>query len=180
LLLGLEIYRKIEDKSFFGINGLDDANFEFGVLYTAATRGNISLFIGLDLDSDSPLKNLNSANLKDLTKWMFEEINGVTRLGESRNISDLDKILDKKYPQALKYFKQGRPLSEAVLLTDKPDIIFNKNLNKALDLLKIARDQLHHLQNIDDSFLQGTEEIFNFIKDLRTSIRGKISEKEEV
>ncbi|HLK29095.1 MAG TPA: ParB N-terminal domain-containing protein [Puia sp.] len=173
ILSGLKIYSIIEQNNFFDIEGLDEVSVEFGVLYNAAGRKNIATFIGINLDADDPSKNINVRHLKELTSWMFEkDDNGQTKLVESRYLKDLDEVLSNG--NAIKAFRSGRPLSEAVLYTDKPVIIFNKSINRALDSLKIARDQMHNFEP-DETFLLGVEEIVRIGNDLRILIKGKIS-----
>lgn len=141
LLIGHELYEQIESRDFFQIPGLNDTTFEFGTFYTAVVKQNISLFIGVDIHSESPFANLNVSNLKELTKWMFEKNSeGQTRLGESRNISRLERILDPQYPKALEEFRKGASLVSASELTNEADDIVTKKLNDAEEALRIAYD----------------------------------------
>jgi hypothetical protein len=71
--------------------------------------------------------------------WMFEK-NGEnqTRLGESRNLTRLNKILDPQYSAALEAFKGGMSLSAAADLTDEADEIVSKKINESLEAIQIA------------------------------------------
>lgn len=140
LLLGKQLYDNIEADSFFEISGLDDKSFEFGTFYTAIVKPNIAKYIGIDIEDDKPFKDLNSDHLKDLTKWMFERNSeNQTRLGESRNLGKLDKILDENFSTALKAFKEdGVSLSTAVDLTDEADEIVSKQIKDAYLSLELA------------------------------------------
>ena len=110
------------------------------IFYTALNRSNVAKYVGVDFDTKDPIKNLNNEHLKDLTKWIFEEnAEGFTRLGESRNLLKLNKVLDEKFPKALVAFKEGRTLDESSRLTDHPIEIFEKSLNDSLFYLEIAR-----------------------------------------
>ena len=173
ILSGLKVYSVIEDNNFFNIEGLDEVTVEFGVLYNAAGRKNIATFIGIDLDAEDPSKSIKVKNLRELTSWMFaKDENNQTRLIESRYLKDLDEVLSNE--NATKAFRTGRPLSEAVLYTNKPIVIYNKSINKSLDSLKIARDQMHNLE-AEESLLNGVDEIIRIGNDLRTLIKAKIS-----
>jgi hypothetical protein len=108
LLVGVDVYSKIEDKEFYNISSLGEESFEFGVFYTALQKANIASYVGIDFDNDEPIKELNPDHLEDITHWVFERNSeGFTRLGESRNLPKLNKILDKKFPKALAAFKEG-------------------------------------------------------------------------
>lgn len=172
ILSGLKVYSVIEENNFFGIEGLDEVNVEFGVLYNAAGRKNIATFIGIDLNADDPSKKINVRHLKELTSWMFaKDENNQTRLIESRYLKDLDLVLSNK--NATDAFRKGRPLTEAILYTNKPIEIYSKSINRSIDSLKIARDQMHNLE-VDESLLTDIEELIRIGNDLRILIKGKI------
>ncbi len=172
ILSGLKIYSVIEEHNFFNIDGLDEITVEFGVLYNAVGRKNIATFIGIDVDANDPSKNINVRHLKELTSWMFaKDDNNNTRLIESRYLKDLDAVLSNA--QAIKAFRVGRPLHEAVLYTGKPIVIFNKSINKAIDSLKIARDQMSNI-DADETLLNGVEDIVKISTDLKLLIKAKI------
>lgn len=144
LLVGVEIFEKIEENDFYNIPTLDEENFEFGVFYTALSRENISQYINVNLDDDNPTLNVNNEHLEDLTKWLFEKNNeNASRIGESRNLKYLNKILDASYPMALAAFKDNKTLDEAVRLTNQPLEVFQTSIDDAFNNLKIARDYLH-------------------------------------
>ena len=124
ILVGGLLVEEIEREDYFKIHDLNDQTFEFGSFYTAIVKPNIGQYIGIDLDADDALKSLNKDHLCDLVTWMFEK-NGEnqTRIGESRNLSRLNKILDPKYGQALEAFKAGASLSSAADLTDEDGVL---------------------------------------------------------
>jgi hypothetical protein len=172
ILAGLQVYNEIEGNSFFGIAGLDEISVEFGVLYTAVSRRNIATFVGVDIDADNPTKHVKVKQLRELTSWMFEKSSeGVTRLGESRNLTDLDEVVANS--MALKYFRQGRPLSEAVLYTGKPAMILNQSINNSLSSLKVAQDQLHHIDRPDSDILIILDDLTRLASDLKKLIKAK-------
>lgn len=146
LLTGLNVYETIEENDFFGIKELDEKSIKFGVLYTAVNNGNISIFIGVDLDKENPIENLNLNHLKELSIWMFEKNSeGFTRLGESRNLRLLNKVVDN--PRALEAFRKEKSLRDAVLLTDEPLEIFQTSVLGALNNLQTARDYMHLIED---------------------------------
>ena len=103
-------------------------------------RINIAKYIGVDVDAENPLENLNIDHLCDLVKWMFEKNSeNQTRLGESRNLTRLNKILDPKYSKALEAFtKEGLSLTRAAELTDEADEIVRKKIEESLKSIEIA------------------------------------------
>ena len=139
ILIGGLLVEEIEKESYFNIRDLNDQTFEFGSFYTAIVKPNIGKYIGIDLDSENPLKDINKEHLCDLVKWMFEKNSeNQTRIGESRNLARLNKILDPKYSQALQVFKSGLTLSAAADLTDEADEIVSKKINESLQAIKLA------------------------------------------
>jgi hypothetical protein len=160
LLIGVDIYENIEENDFFDIPELSDENFQFGVFYTAIGKNNIGAYIKVDFTAENPLENLNIESLKDLTTWLFKKNSeGFTRLGESRNLNLLNKILDRTYPKALEAFKEGRPLDDAIKLTDQASEVFTNSINEALNNLETAREYEHLINETTDSQLSILKEI---------------------
>lgn len=139
ILIGGQLVDIIETDNYFDIRDLDDQTFEFGSFYTAIVRPNIAKYIGVNIDAENPIQNLDQTHLRELVTWMFEK-NGEnqTRLGESRNLSRLNSILDPRYTKALEAFKNGATLSAAAELTDEADEIVRKKIDEALEAIKIA------------------------------------------
>lgn len=139
ILVGGRLVDVIEGEDYFDIRDLSDQTFEFGSFYTAIVKPNIAQYIGLNIDDDDPLEHLNEEHLRDLVSWMFEK-NGEnqTRVGESRNLNRLNKILDPRYSKALMAFKSGTTLSAAADLTDEADEIVSKKISESFEAIKIA------------------------------------------
>ena len=139
ILIGGNLVDIIESEDYFDIHDLNDQTFEFGSFYTAIVKPNISKYIGIDVDSNNPIAMLDKDHLRDLVVWMFEKNSeNQTRLGESRNLTRLNKILDPKYEKALIAFKNGTSLTAAAELTDEADEIVKKKINDSLDAIQIA------------------------------------------
>lgn len=151
ILVGGEIVERIEGQSYYDIKDLDDKTFEFGSFYTAIVRPNIANYIGLNLDADNPTENLSEEHLKELVFWMFEKNSeNQTRIGESRNISRLNKILDPKYSKALDMFKAGETLSRVAELTDEADEIVKKKIGDAVDAIQVAWSYFPTIKNYQE------------------------------
>lgn len=139
LLLGIELYDLIETNDFFGISGLDDRNFDFGTFYTGIVKPNVSRHLNLNIDSEYPTENISIDALKEITNWLFKKNDeGQTRVGESRNLGKLDKILDPKYPKALEAFREGYSLSVASELTDETDKIVLDSIRRSEENIVLA------------------------------------------
>jgi hypothetical protein len=163
LLVGFELYEKIEDHGFFKIRGLDEATFYFGYIADSLRWSNILDFLGIDLDKDSPLEELVIDNLRKWTKWLFEKYGdgGKTKLkGKSGDLSKLNAILGS--PIALKAFEiEGETLERAYELTEDINQLFENSINKALVEMETADGITHKVS----SFQSGLEE------DLKTIIK---------
>lgn len=181
LLVGAELFEIIEENDFFDIKNLEEESFDFGVFYTALGRKNIAKYVGVDYESEEPFAEIKAEHLKDVTKWIFEKTSeGVSRLGESRNIKHLDKILDPHYSKALNAFKDGRPLNESVRLTNEPTKIFTESIGKCLIFLETGRDYIHMIDSPLESHAQTLLEISKLSRDLCRLIQDKILNENEI
>ena len=138
----LAAYEAIEERTFFGIDNLDEGNFQFGVFYTALGNSGIASFIGMRKD-DKPThpivkpESLEQKPLKELTEWMFKkDSRGSTRLGESRNIGVLGEVVAN--PDALEKLRQGVSLESAHSATVDNREEFLGYIYIAIDNLKQA------------------------------------------
>lgn len=115
LLSALSVYDSIQDNGYFGIAGLDK-NISFSLLSTALSYTTIQEFLGLESGEDIEPQRLRLDCLKELTKWMFDKTEGKTRIGESRNLSQLASVVTDQ--SALKEFRDGKTLETAFLLSE--------------------------------------------------------------
>ena len=143
-LAGLAVYEAIEEAHYFDIPGLDEKTLSHSVLTTALTYAAISNFIGLEGPTDDDISHLGKKELKELTRWIFEQNSeGQTRIGESRNLQKLARVVVEPNGKALEKFRAGRPLAEADLLTSGPVEAFRNSLSEAKSRLETARDCVH-------------------------------------
>lgn len=178
LLTGLEVYNLIEDNNFYGLKDLNEKTVKFGVLYTAINNNNIADFIGLELNDPNPLVNINKDNLAELTKWMFEKNpSGFTRLGESRNLRLLNKVVENH--KALEAFRKEKSLHDAVLLTDEPIEIFRVSIQEALSKIQTARDYMHLIDDRGNPYEDFLLEIRQISKTISNSLKARSSEDDE-
>lgn len=176
LLIGLEVYDSIHKKGYFKIDGLNEDTIDFGVYYNALKYSNIPQYIGIDKSDENPTKKLNQKNLEDLTKIISEkDINGKTKLGESRNLSTLNSIILEDKP--LQMFKSGKSLHDAALYLEGPHEIFRNSINQTISILEEADTTLKEINICTLSDLKIVEQAKDLIADIRTIVIGKLKKR---
>ena len=137
LLISFELYKHVEDEGFYQIDGLNDTKFFLNYFTDSLNKENIRKFIGIDLNKDEPLRDLNSDNLKKITHWWFEKNEGKSRvLGDSEGLKLLDSILSKE--ESLSAFQNGASINEAYELTNDIELQFEKKVKGSLKFLEQA------------------------------------------
>ena len=158
----LAAYEAIEGRDFFGIDGLDEESFQFGVFYTAVGDTEIASFVGTKKDGSStyPIadpKSLKKGHLKELTEWMFQkDSQGSTRLGESRNIPKLSAVIENS--NALEKLRQGVSLDSAYSATIDNKKEFLQYIVNATEHLKQANSNLHSVSPNDHDVVECVRE----------------------
>lgn len=165
ILIGFEIYLKIEQKLFFNINngGLNDNNFHFVNLADSIVKKNICEFLGVNLKSDNPIIKLNIKNLEQWTKWIFERDNGTKSrvTGTSTQLSDLDIILGNEEAKE-KFINENYSLSDAKELSNPKTEIVNTLINRSK-------------KNLESILVK-----VNLIHDFNPNLNGQLKEITEV
>jgi hypothetical protein len=147
-------------------------------LYTAINNPNIATFVGIDMLTDAPAGSLKKDEMSELSKWMFEKNSeGFTRLGESRNLRLLNKVVAND--KALDAFRKHKSLRDAVLLTDEPQEIFQISVTESLNKLQIARDYIHLIDEPSSKDEENLLEISKLSRTLSTTLKAKSLESEE-
>ena len=123
--------------------------------------------MGVDLDSEEPLKNLNKDNLKELVIWWFKKSEGISRvIGDSDGMKKLNEVLGNE--MALAAFKKGANIDVAYELTNDIDIQFERKVKESLQ----AMEQADGLSNKVKSFYT---DLFDDLKSVR-QIAAKIND----
>lgn len=116
-LKALDAYEIAQNNDFFGLRGVDEQTVKFSLLGTALDYEGIQNFVYRNPDAEFSDRELDIDNLGELFAWMFQRTEGGrTKLGESRNLSQLSKVVTSE--EGLKRFRQGMSLAQAYLLTD--------------------------------------------------------------
>ncbi|NJN26650.1 MAG: ParB N-terminal domain-containing protein [Cyclobacteriaceae bacterium] len=138
LITGYELYKIVEDEKFYQIDNLNDTKFFLNYFTDSLNRDNIRDFIGIDLNSNSPIAEINKNNLKKITHWWFEKTNGQSRvLGDSEGLKLLDAVVGSV--DALDAFDKT-PISiyEAYEITGDLDRQFENKVKETLKSIEQA------------------------------------------
>ncbi len=144
-LTSLAIFNRAIKNNYWGTKGIKSV--DFSLIQTALNYKNLTNYFNLRAFTAYDLDNLNEQHTKDFFEWCFAHVpddNSPTRLGESRNLSDLSKIV--AHEEALKQFKEGRPISEAAKVAKDPTSYLAELLQSAL---KNAIDSIMVIRNLD-------------------------------
>ncbi|CAN5757901.1 hypothetical protein BH11BAC3_BH11BAC3_11750 [soil metagenome] len=171
------IYEKAESKNFYSIPGVNEETIEFSNLNDALTKFQyISAYLKLNFDKKDPIISLDEKRLEELFKWLFyrHPETHETRIGEVRNLSKLNIILNPDNKFAYKAFIEGESIEKAFTLTDEPNLLFTKSLTEAYDRLKIAQELFYSIDSPaeDDAELLKMINAFSF--DFYSSVSNKL------
>ena len=176
ILTALSVYEHIADKDFYDIHGLTEESIAFSVLTTALNYSSLKGFVGIKGYYSFENPAFNDSNLKDFTSWLFEKTEGTTRLGESRNLKQLSKIVDNE--RALMSFRRGAPLVEAALYTDDAEESFHNLIQVSKTKLSQANELIYLLKTKNEQDLELLREIKKMASAMIGSIDGLFNEKE--
>lgn len=178
LLTSYALYERIEQEHFYDIKGLGEGTIDFSVLTTSLNYGSIVQFLGLESAGDPSTPGLNSECLRELVSWMFKRTpEGVTRLGESRNLKPLASIVEHEH--ALKQFRQGASLEDAARYTAMPKEAFRQWIARARDSLKSAREVSIWVDDPDQDDLDILDAVSRLAGQLKGEVSRKLSEASE-
>lgn len=173
LLIAFELYEQIEDNGFFKIRDLDETSIFFNYYSDSLSRENIRDFLGVDIKSESPLDDLKTENLKELTRWFFEKNEqGKSRiLGDSSHLGMLDKVLENT--EAKEYFIQGTgSLHDAFQIVSVSSESFNQEIEMSLAGLKRAQNIIHKVNrhSNSESIKTKLKEIYNLARNMASIV----------
>lgn len=173
LLTSYELYKLVEDVDFYSIDNLNDTSFHLNYFTDSLNKENVRNFLGININSDEPLKNLKSENLKKIVYWWFKETEGQSRLlGDSKSFKMLEKVLS--HQRALEAFENGVSISQAYEMTDDIDRLFKKEVEKSLK----AIEQADNYSNKVSTFYTGLFNDLKLIKDIAIKIKNFQQQKE--
>ncbi|MGO8096005.1 hypothetical protein [Rhizobium leguminosarum] len=115
------VYKLAEDNDFFGVPGLDEQAVKFSLISTAIDYEGVQDFIYGSPDEiaeggEQPERDPSPEHVKEFFTWLFvKDKTNKTKIGESRNLNKLSKIMLNK--EALSSFRKGASIDQAYLLT---------------------------------------------------------------
>lgn len=176
LLTALGLYEHaMANKNFFGLPLTAD-DIEFSYLTTALGYKSIPDWLGLESPKDIDMQGLEPENLKMLFGWFFsKDQNGNTIIGESRNISDLAAIV--KEDKAIAMLNEQKDISIAFLYTDGPSEALANALDSVLKKMNMAWRLVPEANGLNGRHLDLVNEIFDFSKTIRNSVRDKLEDQ---
>lgn len=147
LVYGYELFKKIEGRSFYNIDDLSEETFNLSLITDAAVRNaNIAAYMGFDFEVPNPVETINEEKLKEVSEWIYKRNGkGDTRLGETRNLPVLNRILGNDRAKRV-FVEEGRSLNEAAQFTDLMDESIRSFLNNAYNSL-LEGQKITHLSN---------------------------------
>lgn len=167
MLVSYQLYEIVEDEKFYQIDGLSDSTFFLNYFSDGIQKENIRKFIGVDVDNELPLSNLDVNHLKEIVTWWFKKSEGVSRvIGDSEGMKMLNRVLGNEI--ALDSFRNGATIYTAYELTDDINFQFERKVKESI----MAIEQADILSNKVNSFYT---ELFNDLKYLR-QIASKIND----
>ncbi len=178
ILVGYQVFERIQDEAFFKIPGLDDTSFYFNYIADSLNKPHIADYLGLsvrDID-DIEEVTINEAHLQNWTRWLFEkDKEGRTRLiGDSKSLTALNSVLG--VPAARTAFvNKGVSLDNALELTGEIESQFLNYINTAFSNLDNA-DRLVIKANI--SYNEVADQLKE-IRSLASKIGRTLQEKED-
>lgn len=166
VLVGYQLYDVIEKNGFYKIKDLDDTSFYFNYLADSLSRSNIENFLGVNLDVENPIENINFENIKEWTEWLFNKNLPNKIIGDSENLNILNKVIAS--PIALQAFRSGENLFKAFEFTDGYDIQFEKAIRNALNQLEKADSLTPKVKSIYSKIMDDLKEINRIIRKIKT------------
>ncbi len=169
LLCALNVYREMEDSDFYDIDGMDKSVSEsFSFITTALGFTNIQEFLDLESGEDIDVENLDNKALKELSEWMFDRSGGATRLGESRNISQLAMVVGNK--SALTEFRKGTDLETAYHISGGADEVMAESITKAYKQIEVAHRYAAYANEMDTLSLEKLNDMLKLIRAIKNQI----------
>ncbi len=172
LLSTATLYDKMAEYDFFNIPDLQEDTIDFGVYYNALKYAGISKYIGVDFSLKDPTSKVDIKKLEELANWISrEDGNRETRLGESRNLGKLNKVVENN--RALQLFKSGRKLDDAVMYTDEPKELVSNAINESYAQLQFANSNSHLASGPFDAEINTLDEIAQISERLKSYFQTK-------
>jgi hypothetical protein len=162
LIVGYQLFRLIEKNNFFDLDYLSEENFDLSLINDAATmHKSIIEYIGVSLEMQDALVSLKTDEFKNVYFWLYKkDEKGETRVGESRNLSVLAKILETDEAKNA-FIHDGYSLDDAAALTSLADDNIRWHLQNARLSLIEAQKIVHKIKSPNRSDVRLIDEVRN-------------------
>lgn len=141
ILVGYQVFDKIQDEAYFKIPGLDDTTFYFNYIADSLNKPYIADYLGLNVRNIDDIEEvtINEKHLENWTRWLFEKnTEGRTRLiGDSSSLTVLNSVLGVAAARTA-FVEKGVSLDNALELTGETENQFLNFINLALSNLEQA------------------------------------------
>lgn len=178
ILVGYQVFDKIQDEAYYRIPGLDDTSFYFNYIADSLNKPYIADYLGLNVRNidDIDEVTINEKHLENWTRWLFEkDKEGRTRLiGDSKSLTALNSVLGVNLAR-IAFVEKGVSLDNALELTGETENQFLNFINLALSNLEQA-DRL--VIKADLSFNEVADQLKE-IRSLASKIGRTLQEKED-
>jgi hypothetical protein len=131
------------------------------------------------LSPTDPIVNSNDLKkpaIEELTRWLFEKKDGKKVVSDSRQLSDLGKVIAT--PKALAAMRKNSSLAYAVRLTTGVNDDFISFLYTAQSALEQAAGLVANV-DYDEAAIELTRELLNSIKQIGKSLKDKMIDKDD-
>lgn len=165
ILIGYEIYTVIDNNDFYKIKGLNDVEFHFNYIADSLSKTHISEFLGVSIDEEKPVENLNFQNIKEWTNWLFNKELPNKIIGDSEHLNKLNNVL--KYDKALDAFRQGVPIDKALEFTDDYNERIENSIKQAISYLEDADSISHKVTFFYSNVLDDLKDINKLLQKIK-------------
>lgn len=178
ILIGYQVFDKIQDEAYFKIPGLDDTSFYFNYIADSLNKPYIAEYLGLDIRNIDDIEevNINQEHLENWTRWLFEkDKEGRTRLiGDSKSLTALNSVLSVTAARTA-FIERGASLDNALELTGETE-------NQILNFINLALGNLEQADRLVVKANIAYDEVVEQLKEIRSlasKIGRTIQEKED-
>ena len=171
-LTALAVIECANDQGIFSKYSISAEAIPFSILTTALSYSSLCTHIGLESRGDVEAKEINPERLEELFKWLFVEESGRTRLGESRNLRVLARVVTND--RAIAKFRAGATLEESDLFTEGPLILLQKTMIEVEHRLSVAQDALKSVDSVSPAEQDRARSIERAARALRASVDASV------
>lgn len=175
LIIGYQLFQKITEHNFFDLDYLNEENFDLSLINDAATKHNaIASYMGVEPEASNPLQQLNNEAFRNVFSWLYQrDKNGETRVGESRNLPVLNKVMATDEARDA-FIDDDYTLDAAAALTALADENLRWYLQNARLSMIEAQKLIHNLKSPTRSDLKLIDEIRRSADTIQGGISTKI------